>query len=219
MKTRTIASLLLGTALTLLAAADAVGELGHLVEHGMNLRHDVLAVDDDGRASRRPQRHVQDRAIFRDVDFLAPEHRVDSFAQPGLLGELDEQAQRLVLNAIFRIIQEHTGGFRRHPLPARGILREQVAQVPTTHCSVVIFERTPYGGSARRSRARHLRSCSHLWHLSDQIRGFEWIPVCGRARSSPHRRNPPRKALALSPPITVSSGSSAAMKRATTSAT
>ena len=60
-----------------LAAADAVGEVGHLVEHGMNLRHDVLAVDDDGCASRRTQRHVQDGAIFRDVDFLASKHRVD----------------------------------------------------------------------------------------------------------------------------------------------
>src|SRR5262249_11696942 len=189
----------------------------------------------DGRPSRRPQRHVQDRAIFCDVDSLTSEHRVDSLTQPGLLGEPDEQAQCLVLNAIFRIIQEHTGGFRRHPLAARGILREQVAQVAATHCPVVIFERTPCGGAARRSPARHLRSCSHLWHLSDQVRGFERVPACGRARSSPHRRNPPRKALALSParecggsvwsfltlppPITVSSGSSAVMKRATTSAT
>ena len=29
------------------AAADAVGEISHLVQHGMNLRHYVLAVDDD----------------------------------------------------------------------------------------------------------------------------------------------------------------------------
>src|SRR5262249_11439127 len=145
------------------------------------------------------------------------------------------QAYRLVVNAILRIIQKDAGGLRRHPLAARGILREQVAQVPATHCSVVIFERTPCGGAARRSWAGPLRSCSHLCHLSDQVRGFERVPACGRAHSSPHRRNPPRKALALSParecggsiwsfltlppPITVSSGSSAVMKRATTSAT
>jgi hypothetical protein len=30
-----------------LAAADAIGEVGHLVEHHVNLRHDVLAVDQD----------------------------------------------------------------------------------------------------------------------------------------------------------------------------
>src|SRR5262249_57040982 len=68
-----------------LAAADAVGEFGHLVEHGMNVGHHVLSVDDNRRPSWRTQRNVQDRAIFRDVDFLASEHRVDSFARPGLL--------------------------------------------------------------------------------------------------------------------------------------
>ena len=31
----------------------------------MNLRYDVLAVDDDGRASRCTQRNVQDRAQWR----------------------------------------------------------------------------------------------------------------------------------------------------------
>jgi hypothetical protein len=29
------------------AAAEAVGEISHLVQHRMNLRHHVLAVDDD----------------------------------------------------------------------------------------------------------------------------------------------------------------------------
>ena len=85
-----VADALAGVALPL-AAADAVGEVGHLVEHGMNLRHDVLAVDDDGCAFRRAQRHVQDGPIFGDVDLLAAKHRVDPRAQPGLLGELDEQ--------------------------------------------------------------------------------------------------------------------------------
>ena len=70
------------------AAADAVGEVGHLVEHGVNLRHDVLAVDDDGCALRRPQGHVQHGAVFGDVDFLAAEHGVDPRAQPGFLGQL-----------------------------------------------------------------------------------------------------------------------------------
>ena len=54
-----------------LAAADAVGEIGHLVEHGVDFRHHVLAVDDDGRSLRRAQRHVQHRALLRDVD-LSP---------------------------------------------------------------------------------------------------------------------------------------------------
>src|SRR5262249_58666691 len=61
-----------------LAAADAVGEFGHLVEHGMNVAHHALSLDYNRRPSWRTQRNVQDPAIFRDVDFLASEHRVDS---------------------------------------------------------------------------------------------------------------------------------------------
>ena len=68
--------------------AHAVGEGRHLVEHGVDLGHDVLAVDDDRRALRRAQRHVQDGAVLGDVDLLAAEHRVDARAQAGLLGEL-----------------------------------------------------------------------------------------------------------------------------------
>ena len=115
----------------------------------MNLRYDVLAVDDDGRASRCTQRNVQDRTIFRNVDFLAPEHRVDSFAQSGLLGELDEQAYRLVVDAILRVVQEDAGGLRRHPLATRWIAGEQVAQVPPPHRPIVIFESAPRPLSAR----------------------------------------------------------------------
>ena len=42
-----VADALAGVALPL-AAADPVGEVGHLVEHGVDLRHDVFAVHHDG---------------------------------------------------------------------------------------------------------------------------------------------------------------------------
>ena len=59
------------------AAADAVGEPGHLVEHGVDFGHHVLAVDEDRCALGRPQGHVQDGPVLRDVDLLAAEHGVD----------------------------------------------------------------------------------------------------------------------------------------------
>ena len=63
------------------AAADPVGKIRHLVQHRMDLGHDILAVDQDGRSARRPQRHVQHRAVLGDVDLVAAEHRLDPFAQ------------------------------------------------------------------------------------------------------------------------------------------
>ena len=68
----------------------------HLVEHRVDLGHDVLAVDDDRRVARRAQRDVQHRAVLGDVDLLAAEHGVDALAQARLLGELQQQPHRLV---------------------------------------------------------------------------------------------------------------------------
>jgi hypothetical protein len=105
---------------------------------------------------------VQHRPIFRDVDLLASKHRVDSGAQAGLLGELDEQPECLVIDAILRIIQEDAGSLRRHPRAARRIRCKQVSQVAAPYGRMVIFEHLPYRVFARRLRARYLRSCSHL---------------------------------------------------------
>ena len=70
------------------AAPDPVGEIGHLVQHGVNLGHDVLAVNDDRRRSRRAQGHVQNGTVLRDVDLVTPEHGVDSLAQAAFPGQL-----------------------------------------------------------------------------------------------------------------------------------
>ena len=63
-----------------LAAAHAVGERAHPIENGMDLRHNVLAVDDDRGVARRPERDMQHGAPLRDVDLVAAEHRVDALA-------------------------------------------------------------------------------------------------------------------------------------------
>jgi hypothetical protein len=147
-----------------LASADAVGDVGHLVEHGVNFRHDVPAVDHDGRAFWRTQRHVQHGPIFRDVNFLAAEHCVDPGAQTGLFGELDEQLERFVVDAMFRVIEVDAGRLRSHPLTARRIIREQIPQVQAPHGLIVIPEGLPCRVCARRRRARNLRSCGHLRH-------------------------------------------------------
>ena len=63
------------------AAADLLGEVGHLVEHGVDLGHDVLAVDDDRLPLRGAQGDVQHGAVLGDVDLVAAEHGVDPLPQ------------------------------------------------------------------------------------------------------------------------------------------
>ena len=61
-----------------LSAANPVGEVRHPIEHFVDAGHDVLAVGDDRRSARRAQCHVQDGAVFGEVDVVAAEHRFDS---------------------------------------------------------------------------------------------------------------------------------------------
>jgi hypothetical protein len=60
-----------------------------------------------------------------------------------LFCKLDKQPERLVVDEIFRIVQEDTGGLRRDPLSARRIIRKQASQVPALHGPMVIRQRPP----------------------------------------------------------------------------
>ena len=124
-----VADALAGVALPR-AAADAVGEVGHLVEHGMHLGDDVLAVHDDGSVFRRAQGDVQHGAVFREVDLVPAEHRVHALAQAGFGRQLHEQLEGLVGDAVLGVIQEEARGLRRHPLAAFRVSREQLPQMP-----------------------------------------------------------------------------------------
>ena len=104
-----VADPLAGVALPL-AAADLVGEARHLVEHGVDLGHDVLAVDQDRLAFRGAQGDVQHGAILGDVDLLAAEHRVDPVAQARLLGQLQQEVERLVGDAVLGVVEEEARG-------------------------------------------------------------------------------------------------------------
>ncbi len=108
-----VADALAGVALPR-AAAHAVGEARHLVEHGVDLGHDVLAVHDDRRPSRRAQSDVQDGALLRDVDLLAAEHGVDARAQTGLLGQLHKEREGLVGDPVLRVVEDRC----RRPRPS-----------------------------------------------------------------------------------------------------
>ena len=81
----------------------------------------------DRRAARRAQRDVQHRALLGDVDLVAAEHRLDALAQPGLLGQLQQQPQGLVGDPVLRIVEIDAGRLDREPLAALRGHRRTVA--------------------------------------------------------------------------------------------
>ena len=158
---------LAGVALPL-AAADAVGEVGHLVEHGVHVRDDVLPVDDDRGVPRRAERDVEHGAVLGDVDLVAPEHGVDPLAQPRLLRQPDEQRDGLVGDAVLRVVEEEAGALGGQALAARRVVGEERPQVNVAHRPRVRLERLPRRAAGERARSRGsclriLQDPEHLW--------------------------------------------------------
>ena len=107
-----------------------MGKLRHPVKHGVDFRHHIFSVHEHGFALGRAQGDVQHGAVFGDVDFFAIEHRVHFPAQARFPGQLQEQLERLVGDAILGVIQKQSTGFDRECLAAFGVFSEQFSQRP-----------------------------------------------------------------------------------------
>ena len=157
----------------------------HLVEHGMDLRHDILAVDEDGCAFGRAQGHVQDRALFRDVDLVSAKHGVDPRSQSRFLGQFEEELEGFVGDAILRVIEEEARSLGASFAPrAWDRLRRAVARCnresfrsgfaePSTLCASV-------SGSGRLRCGAWCCRCSHFRAPSFSSNCFAGCPTdCG----------------------------------------
>ena len=76
---------------------------------------------------------MQDGPVLGDVDLLAPEHGVDPRAQAGFLGQLQEELEGFVGDAILRVVEEEAHRLGRHPLAALGVICEELPQVQFPH--------------------------------------------------------------------------------------
>jgi hypothetical protein len=103
-----------------------MGEISHLVEHSMNLRHYVLPVHDNRCPFQGAKSEMQDSAPLGDVDLLAKEHRIPPLLDASLSGELQQQSDGFVGNAVFGEIQIQARAFRSKALTAVGILRKEL---------------------------------------------------------------------------------------------
>ena len=68
---------------------DALREALHLVEHAIDLGHDVLSVHEYRRICTVPEGDVQDRAVFGFVYPVAVEHFFDGIGEIALMGDAE----------------------------------------------------------------------------------------------------------------------------------
>jgi hypothetical protein len=102
---------------------------------------------------------VKNRSVLRDVDVLAPEHRVPALGDAALVGELAEQLQRLVGDPVLRVVEEESSALGGQALAAAGVLGEDLSQVAAADLGVVALEGLPGLGLAegRRQSPKALR--------------------------------------------------------------
>ena len=96
------------------------------------------------------KRHVQHGAILGEVDLVAAEHGVDAVAQSGCFGKLHEQVERLVGDAVFRVVEVEAHGLGRQALAARGVCGKEVAQVQRLDLLVMLLEGRPLRAAGER---------------------------------------------------------------------
>ena len=89
-----------------LAGADRVGEGAHRVEHGKDIRLDVLAVDRDALAAEVAQCRMQHGAVFGDVDLLAGEHGGGAAFEIGGPGQPFQQVHGDGIDGAFRPVDQ-----------------------------------------------------------------------------------------------------------------
>ena len=133
-------------------------ERGHPVEDGMDLGHDILAVDENLLAAFGAQRHMQDGAVLADVDLLAREHRVAPRGDAARPGKLDEQTNGLVGDPVLGIVEEKSRRLHAEALAAPRIACKQGAELQVLHALVMRKKRLPFRRGRQRSGAAHVIS-------------------------------------------------------------
>ena len=81
--------------------------------------------------------------ILRDVDLLPAEHGLNALTQAALLGKIDEEADRLVGDAILRVVEVKAGAFGGQALAPVGIIGEERPQMHIADLPVMLLQGLP----------------------------------------------------------------------------
>jgi hypothetical protein len=121
----------------------------------MDTGNNVVAINNDLGITWLPERRVEDSPLLRDVDLFAAEHGVDLAVQIDFIRQREEQRQRLVRDALLRVIEVDPVRLDRHRLPALRIGRKEIAQHRAGLRLPVGIQRPPLRGLRNK---RHLHS-------------------------------------------------------------
>lgn len=95
-----------------LSAADLLGELLHMLQNIVDTAldiHDILAINLHVPAADISQGRVIDSSVLGEVDLLAGEQSIALLLDTSLLGELNQQVERLLGDKVLAEIKQNVG--------------------------------------------------------------------------------------------------------------
>ena len=95
----------------------------------MDFGDDVFTVDFDGFGFGGAEGDVEDCAVFCGVDFFAGEHGFGVLLEAGLVGEVDEELEGFVGDAVLGVVEEEAAGFGVEAGAAGWVGLEEVAEL------------------------------------------------------------------------------------------
>ena len=82
------------------SASHFIDKATHLIQHCMDLGHNVCPINDERTRTWRPECSVKHSSIFGGVDNGAGKHGISQLGDANLLSKIDEFADDLFINQI-----------------------------------------------------------------------------------------------------------------------
>lgn len=149
--------------------ADLLSESLHVVEDGIDLGDDVLALGVDGGVGDVAEGDVEDGAVLGEVNVFAREHLGAHFLDAGFLGEVDEVLEGILGDDVLGEVEEdgrlcgRALEVARELLEARGVLRKEVLYVDLVGLLVMVgLESLP---------CAELVCEDHCWNVKRRVLG------------------------------------------------
>ncbi len=120
---------------------DAGRKPAHGGERVLDVARNVLAVQHDRPV--RAQSEMKRRPVLGGVDALTREHAPRPPLDPALAGEREEQSHRLFGDELLGIVEQHSVGREGELVVSPGIACEQLAQMQSGDCALVLGELLP----------------------------------------------------------------------------
>ncbi len=111
----------------------------------MHRRDDVDSLIGEHGSPRSAECDVEYGPILGHVDVLAGEHRIAQLLDTRSAGEVDQQREGAVVDAVLGVVDVQITNRCAVALAARGIRSEELAQMTSTDLVGVLDERGPLG--------------------------------------------------------------------------